>query len=196
MFSIGSMSKKEKKSLVWLALWLIAGIAMIIMGISAVLHRDRAISAVSNVLGICALITGLATLAVRIAATRLKGAGGFDLDWLIWLAVAFLLFNTSLLSKLGKLAFVIGGIAMLLEGVRSFFAAMKARAENEWYIPRIVFSVIFVVLGIGIIINAQTIFESMIVLAIGIYFIVHGTGILYDWLGRVRYFRNFRGLES
>ncbi len=196
MFKIGSMSKKEKKSLIWLSLWLIAGIAMIIMGISAVLNRDRAISAVSNALGICALITGLITLAVRIAATRLKGAGGFDLDWLIWLTVAFLLFNTSLLSKLGKLAFVIGGIAMLLEGVRSFFAAMKARAENEWYIPRIVFSVIFTVLGIGIIINAQTIFESMIVLAIGIYFIVHGTGILYDWLGRVRYFRNFRGLES
>ena len=195
MLKIGSMSKKEKKELAGLALWLIAGIAMIIMGISAVLNRDKAISAVSNVLGICALITGLITLAVRIAAARLKGISGFDLDWLIWLVVAFLLFNTSLLLKLGKLAFVIGGIAMLLEGVRSFFAAMKARSENEWYIPRIVFSVIFIVLGIGIIINAQVIFESMIVLAIGIYFIVHGTEILYDWLGRARYFRNFRGLE-
>ena len=195
MLRIGSMSKKEKKELAGLALWLIAGIAMIIMGISAVLNRDKAISAVSNVLGICALITGLITLAVRIAAAKLKGISGFDLDWLIWLVVAFLLFNTSLLLKLGKLAFVIGGIAMLLEGVRSFFAAMKARSENEWYIPRIVFSVIFIVLGIGIIINAQVIFESMIVLAIGIYFIVHGTEILYDWLGRARYFRNFRGLE-
>ena len=195
MLRIGSMSKKEKKELAGLALWLIAGIAMIIMGISAVLNRDKAISAVSNVLGICALITGLITLAVRIAAARLKGISSFDLDWLIWLVVAFLLFNTSLLLKLGKLAFVIGGIAMLLEGVRSFFSAMKARSENEWYIPRIVFSVIFIVLGIGIIINAQVIFESMIVLAIGIYFIVHGTEILYDWLGRARYFRNFRGLE-
>ena len=195
MLRIGSMSKKEKKELAGLALWLIAGIAMIIMGISAVLNRDKAISAVSNVLGICALITGLITLAVRIAAARLKGISGFDLDWLIWLVVAFLLFNTSLLLKLGKLAFVIGGIAMLLEGVRSFFSAMKARSENEWYIPRIVFSVIFIVIGIGIIINAQVIFESMIVLAIGIYFIVHGTEILYDWLGRAKYFRNFRGLE-
>ncbi|MDE7293087.1 MAG: DUF308 domain-containing protein [Oscillospiraceae bacterium] len=195
MLRIGSMSKKEKKELAGLALWLIAGMAMIIMGISAVLNRDKAISAVSNVLGICALITGLITLAVRIAAARLKGISGFDLDWLIWLVVAFLLFNTSLLLKLGKLAFVIGGIAMLLEGVRSFFSAMKARSENEWYIPRIVFSIIFIVLGIGIIINAQVIFESMIVLAIGIYFIVHGTEILYDWLGRARYFRNFRGLE-
>lgn len=196
MLTLKGMSEKEKKSLVWLALWLIAGIAMIIMGISAVLNRDKAISAVSNALGICALITGLITLAVRIAATRLKGAGGFGLDWLIWLAAAFLLFNTSLLSKLGKIAFVIGGIAMLLEGVRSFLGAMKARSENEWYIPRIAFSAVFAVLGIGIIINAQVIFESMIVLAIGIYFIVHGTGILYDWLGRVRYFRNFRGLEG
>lgn len=169
---------------------------MVIMGISAILNRDKAVSAVSNVLGACALITGIITLIVRISLTKIKGAGGFDLDWLIWLAAAFLLFNTRLLSKLGKLAFVIAGIAVLLEGVRSFFAARRERSEHEWYMPRLVFSVIFAVMGIIIIINAELIFESMIVLAIGIYFIVHGTGILYEWLGRARYFRNFRGLDN
>lgn len=196
MIGIKSMSKKEKKTLAGLALWLIAGIAMIVMGISAILSRDKAISTVSGVLGVCALITGIITLIVRISTARRKGAAGFDLDWLIWLVTAFLLFNTSLLSKLGKIAFIIAGIALLGEGVRSLFAARKARTENEWYIPRIVFSSIFIVMGIGVIINAEAIFKSMIVGAIGIYFIVHGAGILYDWLGWARYFRNFRGLEN
>ncbi|MCM1578204.1 MAG: DUF308 domain-containing protein [Ruminococcus sp.] len=196
MFDVKNMSAKEKKTLAGLVLWFIAGVAMIIMGINAVIHWGDTLNAVSGVLGVCALITGIITLIVRISLAKVQGKRGFDLDWLIWLAAAFLLFNTSLLSKLGKIAFVIAGIAILLEGVRSFFAAVKARSENEWYIPRIVFSVIFIIMGIGIIINAETIFTSMIAGAIGIYFIVHGTGILYDWLGRARYFRNFRGLEK
>lgn len=190
-----NMSDKEKKTLAGLGLWLAAGIAMVIMGIVAIANRDRTIQAVSGTLGVCALITGIVTLIVRIVETRLRGAGQFGIDWLVWLGVAFLLFNTGIFSKLGKLVFVILGIALLLEGVRSFFAARKER-DQGWFIPRMIFSVVLCLLGIGIILNARVIFESMIVLFIGVYFIVHGSNILYEWLGRVRYFRNFRGLEN
>ena len=194
--SIANMSDKEKKTLAGLALWFIAGVAMVIMGIAAIANRDKAISAVSGALGVCALITGIVTLIVRIVETRLRGAEQFGIDWLVWLGTAFLLFNTQIFSKIGKLAFIILGAALLLEGVPSFFAARKEREENSWYIPRIIFSAVLCLLGIGIIINARLIFESMIVLFIGVYFIVQGSNILYEWLGRVRYFRNFRGLEN
>lgn len=194
--ALTNMSGKEKKTLAGLALWLIAGAAMVIMGIAAVLNRDKAIQAVSGALGVCALITGIVTLIVRITETRLRGAGQFGIDWLIWLGTAFLLFNTEIFSKVGKLAFIILGISLICEGVRSFLAARRERDVTGWYIPRVIFAVALCLLGIGITANARVIFESMIVLFIGVYFIVHGCNILYEWLGRVRYFRNFRGLEN
>ncbi len=196
MIKSDGLSSSDKKQLAALVIWLIAGIAMIIIGIVALLNRSRTMETVSGALGACSLITGIITIMVRIFQGRTTGKNKFSLDGIIWLVLAFLLFNTDILNKLGKIAFVIGGIILLLEGIRSLAAAVREKSDEEWYVPRILFSVAFMVLGIVVIMNAQTIFESMIVLAIGIYFIIQGTIILYEWIGRAKYFRNFRGLDG
>lgn len=195
MRKFSELSSAEKRQTVFLVFWFIAGMAMLIMGIAALKNSEKTISAVSGVLGACALATGGFTLAIRIFQLKTWGAGYFRLDGIIWIVLAVLLFNTNILNRMGKIAFVIGGIVMLLEGVRSFISAYREKHDKHWYIPRIVFSAVFVALGIIVIVNAEEIFKGMIVLAVGIYFIVHGLNIMYDWIGRVKYFRNFRGLE-
>lgn len=195
MSRFSELSPSDKRQTVFLILWLIAGAGMLIMGIAALNNSDSTISAVSGLLGAGALVTGILTTVIRIFQVKTAGVGQLSLDGVIWIILAVLLFNTDILNRLGKLVFVIGGIVMLIEGVRSFFAAYREKNDKQWYIPRIVFSVIFVTLGIIVIVNAEKIFRSMIVLSVGIYFIVHGLNILYDWIGRVKYFRNFRGLD-
>lgn len=196
MVKFRDMSNSDKKEFAGLVLWFAAGAAMVITGVLALINHAKTVNAVSGVLGVCALITGIITLLVRFYQLKVSGKRAFSLDGLIWIVIALLLFNTNILSKLGKLAFIIGGVVMLVQGVRSFFAARRAKSESEWYIPRMIFSVIFIALGIIVIANAQRIFEGMIVLAIGVYFIVHGTIILYDWIGRAKYFHNFIGLDK
>lgn len=189
------MSASDKRQLAFLIFWLIAGIGMVIIGISALANRNKTVETVSGLLGAGALVTGVITLLVRIFIRSKAGAGHFDLDWALWLVLALLLFNTGLLSAMGKIIFIIGGICLLLEGLRSIYAAVRAKREKDWYIPRLVISVVLIFLGITVIRNAQRIFEGMIVLAIGVYFIVHGVIILYEWIGRAKYFRNFRSLD-
>lgn len=180
-----------------MALWLAGGIAMVIMGIAAIFNRDKAMEAVSSFLGVCALITGIVTLGVRITQLKMFGRNGrfLCMDGIIWLLISILLFNTSILNKLGKLAFIIGGVIILYEGVRSFHDALKDKQDQDWYIPRIIFSVIFAAVGLFVIFRAEWIFKNVVVFSIGIYFIIHGASIIYDWIGRYRYFRNFRNLD-
>ena len=168
---------------------------MIVVGILALVHRKETISTISGFLGVCALITGVITLIIRILQAKRLGKSSFSLDVVIWLALGFLLLNTGIFNKLGKLVFIIGGIILTCEGVRAFMASQKNADDKEWYIPRMIFSGAFVILGVIVIINAESIFTNLTALAVGIYFIIHGTELLYEWLGRAKYFYNFRGTE-
>ncbi|MGN0637928.1 MAG: DUF308 domain-containing protein [Huintestinicola sp.] len=191
----GSSSAADRKKMVFLLLWLISGIGMVIVGIMAVINREKAIGAISGFLGVCALITGVITLILRISQVKRLGKRNIGFDIVIWLALGFLLLNTGLLNKLGKLVFIIGGITLICEGVRAFAACQRNKDEKEWYIPRMIFSGVFVVLGIIVVVNAEKIFTHLIPLAVGIYFIIHGTELLYEWIGRAKHFYYFRGTE-
>lgn len=192
---IGSSSAADRKKMIFLLLWLISGIGMVVVGILAIVNRQKAIGAISGFLGVCALITGVITLILRISQVKRLGKRNIGLDILIWLALGFLLLNTSLLGKLGKLAFVIVGVVLACEGVRAFIACQRNKDEKEWYFPRMIFSAAFVVLGIIVVVNAEKIFTNLTALAVGIYFIIHGTELLYEWIGRAKHFYNFRGTE-
>lgn len=192
---LGKLTSADRKKVVLLVLWLISGIGMIVVGILALIHRKETISTISGFLGVCALITGVITLIIRILQAKRLGKSSFSLDIIIWLALGFLLLNTELFNKLGKLVFIIGGIILTCEGVRAFIASQKNPDDKEWYIPRMIFSGAFVILGVIVIINAESVFTNLTALAVGIYFIIHGTELLYEWLGRAKYFYNFRGTE-
>lgn len=192
---IGSSSASDRKKLILLLLWLLSGIGMIVVGIMAIVNRQKAIGAISGFLGVCALITGIITLILRISQVKRLGKRNIGLDIVIWLALGFLLLNTGILNKLGKLVFIIGGVALICEGVRAFAACQRNKDEKEWYIPRMIFSAVFIVLGITVVVNAEAIFTNLIPLAMGIYFIIHGTELLYEWIGRAKHFYYFRGTE-
>ena len=192
---MGKLTSADRKKVILLVLWLISGIGMIVVGIQALIHRKETISTISGFLGVCALITGVITLIIRILQAKRLGKSSFSLDIVIWLALGFLLLNTGLFNKLGKLVFIIGGIILTCEGIRAFIASQKNPDDKEWYIPRMIFSGAFVILGVIVIINAESIFTNLTALAVGIYFIIHGTELLYEWLGRAKYFYNFRGTE-
>lgn len=189
-------SSAEKKQLAFLGIWLAAGIGMIVMGVLSVINRAKTLAAVSGVLGTFALAAAVLTAVVRIYQVKTSGKRNFSLDWILLAALSFLLYNTDIFNSLGKLAFITGGSVLAAEGIRAFFAAFSRRHEEAWFMPRIIFSFIIFILGIIVIINAEKIFQGMIVLAAGIFFIVHGLNILNDWIGRVKYFRNFRGLDK
>ena len=195
MSIFGSYSAADRKKLFLLLLWLISGVGMIIVGIMALIRRKEAIGAISGFLGVCALITGVITLILRISQVKRIGKRNIGFDILIWLGLGILLLNTKILNKLGKLAFVIIGIVLICEGVRAFIACRKNKEEKSWYIPRIIFSVGFVILGIIVLANAEVIFTNLTALSVGIFFIIHGTELLYEWIGRAKHFYYFRGTE-
>lgn len=185
--SNGRLLPGNKKQLAVLLIWVTAGISMVIAGIFALFNHDKTISAISGVLSVLALIAGILTVIVRIFQVRIQGYNRISADFLIWFVAAFLLHNTNILNKLGKIAFIVGGAGILFEGIRSFAAAFASRNEHHWFIPRISFSVLFIILGIIVICNAESIFTNMLVMSVGIFFIVHGFSILSDWLERAKY---------
>ncbi|MCI7766608.1 MAG: DUF308 domain-containing protein [Oscillospiraceae bacterium] len=195
MSSFSSYSAADRKKMVLLLLWLISGVGMIIVGIMALIRRKEAIGAISGFLGVCALITGIITLILRISQVKRLGKRNIGLDILIWIALGILLLNTGILQRLGKLAFVIFGVVLICEGVRAFIACQKNKEEKDWYIPRIIFSVGFVILGVIVLVNAEAIFTNLTAFAVGIFFIIHGTELLYEWIGRAKHFYYFRGTE-
>lgn len=196
MSRLDSYTSSDKKKLALLILWLIAGVGMIVIGIFAFINRQQTIDAVSTVLGVCALITCIVTAAIRFSQAKLLGGSRFTLDWILWLVIALLLFNTGILRKIGSFAFIIVGIVIACEGVRAFVYSFKNSDDKQWYVPRIIFSVIITVLGLVVVFNSEKIFSGMTVLAVGIFFIIHGLNILNDWIGRAKYFHYFRGTEE
>lgn len=196
MSRLGSLTSTDKKKLALLILWLIAGIGMVVIGIFAFINRQQTVDAVSGVLGVCALITCAVTAGIRFSQAKLMGGSKFTLDWLLWLAIALLLFNTRILQKIGSFTFIIIGIVVACEGVRAFVYAFKNSDDKQWYVPRMIFSIIITILGVVVVFNSEKIFKGMTVLAVGIFFIVHGLNILNDWIGRAKYFHYFRGTEE
>lgn len=187
--SIKYISKSDKKQLVGIFFWFAAGAAMIIMGIAAIINCAKAILTISNIIGGFSLITGTITLIVRFYQSKVMKKG-FRLDFIIWFVLAFLFFNTVLLQKLGKIAFIIIGAAVLISSVNMFISAMADKRPAAVILP-----LFPAVLGLWVIFNAEAVFTNMAALAVGIYLIIHGLIITYEWVGRVKYFRNFRGLE-
>lgn len=103
MSIISSFSSADRKKFILLLLWLISGVGMIIVGIMALIRRKEAIGAISGFLGVCALITGIITLIVRISQVKRLGKRNIGLDIIIWLALGILLLNTRILHRLGNL---------------------------------------------------------------------------------------------
>ena len=190
------LSREKKRRTLFFIFWLLAGISMVIIGISALLNKEKTINAASDFLGICSIITGIVTIFIRLYQLRTQGKYLFSLDGLIWITAGILFLNTGILSRLGRLVYIIGGILIIIEGIRTAIAAIKAREERSWLIPRIICSVILTATGIVFITNAEKIFRSLTVLFIGIYFIVHGVNIISDCIGRAKYLHNFRNLED
>ena len=190
------LSREKKRRTLFFIFWLLAGISMVIIGISALLNKEKTINAASDFLGICSIITGIVTILIRLYQLRTQGKYLFSLDGLIWIAAGILFLNTGILSRLGRLVYIIGGILIIIEGIRTAIAAIKAREERSWLIPRIICSVILTATGIVFITNAEKIFRSLTVLFIGIYFIVHGVNIISDCIGRAKYLHNFRNLKD
>ncbi|MBP1547610.1 MAG: hypothetical protein J6A37_13575 [Oscillospiraceae bacterium] len=188
-------SHSDRKQIILLFLWFLSGGGMIAAGVYALIHREEAIGRISGFLGICAIATAVITLVLRIGQVKRLGKRNIGLDILIWFLLGFLLLNTDIFNRLGKLAFVIWGIVLICEGIRAFFACQRNREEKGWYIPRMIFSAVFVMLGIINITNAQELFTHLTAFAVGVYFIIHGTELLYEWIGRVKHFYNFRGTE-
>lgn len=189
------MSENDKKKITELALRFAAGAAMIITGIVALCNSGKTIGVISGALGIAAMAAGIVSLVMRFILGKSDGGGRVSIGGIVWVVIAVLLLNTSLLSKLGKTVVMIIGIAVLVSSVKFFMGARESRQRNEEFIPKAVLAGVLVLAGILLIINAQAIFDGLITIAVGAYFIIHGTVFLYEWLGRLRYFRNFRGVE-
>lgn len=194
--NFSGLSPSEKKQLVSVILCLVSGVAVIIIGIYALFNGDKTINAVSSVLGGCALVTAALSLYANIVQVKVFGKRAISIDFVIWLIISLLLFNTSILNKLGKLAFIILGVIVLIKGLFSIFAAVSGIRNNDMYVRYFVYSAFWFIAGILMIANAEAIFTGMIVTVIGLFFIVQGGKIVYDGIGRWRYFRNFRGLDN
>lgn len=190
-----SMSDSDKKMLRELVIRFAAGAGMIAAGIAALCNYEKTVIAVSSVLGACALAAGIISLAMRFFYGKSDGGGRLSISGIVWIFIAVLLFNTSLLQSLGSAVITITGAAAVCAAIWFFVRSMLMRSRKMPYISHTAASVMLCIAGVFLIVNARMIFEGMIVIGIGAYFIVNGTIVLYEWLGRLRYFRNFRGVE-
>ena len=152
---LGKLTSADRKKVVLLVLWLISGIGMIVVGILALIHRKETINTISGFLGVCALITGVITLIIRILQAKRLGKSSFSLDIVIWLALGFLLLNTGLFNKLGKLVFIIGGIILMVPGV-AFTNAIRDMADSDYISGSVrmldaVISFFCIAIGVGVV---------------------------------------------
>lgn len=196
MRSLTEARRNERREKIFMAVWFIFAVGMIITGIMALLNYEKAIEAISTVIGIISIIAALCIFLVRAVQWRIFGEGRIIRpDGIIWIVIAFFMFNTNLLRKLGALAFIIAGIAVAAEGIRSLIAAVRSKEASSWFVPRLIFSALLIILGVYVIFNSEAIFVGMTVSILGLFFIMHGVELLIDWVGRMKYRRNFRGVE-
>lgn len=195
------MKTKEKGLLdsVLRILWLFSGLAMAVVGVIALFNGHGVVGALSKVIGICSIICGIVVILVRIKISSITGAEAhmMSVDSLILIGIGILFLNTRILNGLGKLMFIIIGIVMIYNAVQSLVAAFNSRRNEEgWFAPRIVVAILLLIAGIWVFSNAGRVFSDMAGLVVGIYFIVHGGGIVSDWIGREKYRRNFACLDD
>ncbi|MGN0691827.1 MAG: DUF308 domain-containing protein [Oscillospiraceae bacterium] len=195
------MKTNQKKLLdgILRILWLLSGLAMVVVGVVALFNGHGVVGTLSKLIGICAIICGVVSIVVRIKMSNITGSDAhlMSVDSLILIVIGFLFINTRILNGLGKLMFIIIGIVMIFNAVESLVAAFNSRrGEEGWFAPRIVVAVLLLIAGIWVFSNAGRVFSDMAGLVVGIYFIVHGAGAVSDWIGRERYRRNFAYLDD
>lgn len=190
---------KKTISKIFGVLWPITGAAMIILGIYSIFRGGAVVDTVSWLLGLGAIISGIVTLIVRFTRKSVFGSDGkwLSLDSVFLIVLGIILMNTGLLRALGKIMFIIIGIILVYNAVQSLIAAISGRHNKDgWFAPRIIFSVILLLVGIWVFTNAGRVFTDMSGIIAGIFFITHGVGTLNDWIGRVRYNKYFAYLDD
>ncbi|MBR4223885.1 MAG: DUF308 domain-containing protein [Oscillospiraceae bacterium] len=180
---------KDTKNIVVFALWGIGCIAMIVMGVYAFFKTGAVSSAISSILGAAALITGIITFCIRL--NERKNGSVLKLDWVLWFLLALLLFKTSLFSAIGGILFFIIGILLILTAVSSVRAALSDGVK----ISGLIYGILLGLLGIYLFFHSRSVFDSVISKVVGVYLVVHGIYLANDLLGRIRYSRNFKGVE-
>ena len=177
---------------------LLSGILMILAGIYAVFNGGAAVGTFSWIIGLAALIAGIVSVLFRIMITQNSAliGGLLSADGVILIIVGLLLMNTSILRGLGKLLFIGIGIILIFNAVQSLMGAFSSKKNSDgWFIPRIIFCVLLLLVGIWVFTNAGKAFDETAGLIIGVYFISHGATSISDWIGRRRYNRNFGYLD-
>lgn len=178
---------------------LLSGLALIIVGVVSVFHGYGVIGAISKVIGICAIISGIISLVVRVKLESVAGvqAHFMSVDSIILIVIGILFLNTRLLNSLGKIMFIIIGIIIIYDAVESLFSAFQSRKNDEgWFLPRIVVAALLLIAGIWVFCNAGKVFADMAGIIVGIYFISRGIQIVNDWIGDERYRKNFSYLDD
>ena len=182
------MNKDTKKTISFV-LWGIGCAAMIIAGIYAFFMTGAVSSVISAVLGIIALVTAVITFGIRL--NEKKSGSPMKLDWVMWLLIAVLLFKTNLFSAIGGIIFFVLGILLILTAVNSIITSLGSNTK----ISGIIYGVVLGVLGIYLFLHSRAVFDSVISKVIGAYLVVHGIYLANDLIGRIKYSRNFRGVE-
>jgi len=189
--------KKELYRKIFMLAWLLVGVAMAVMGVAALFNGQKTLAAISTALGVVSLLAAILITLVRIFQWRFYGSGKiFKLDGLIWLVAAILLFNTPILARLGKLLFIIVGILVIAAGIRSLYRAIVNKGGETLFVPGIIFSAVLILLGGYVVLNAQKLFLDTTAVVFGLFFIFHGASLILDWVGQVRYDRNFKEVEK
>ena len=176
---------------------LVTGILMILGGLYALFHGRQVVGTISGLLGICALIAGAVLICIKLFSYDALEKGGFLMaDGIILVLVGILLMNTSILRSLGKLVFIVIGLVLAYNAVQSLIMALSSKKnDGGWFVPRIVFCVLMLLVGIWVFMNAGKAFDDVAGIVIGVFFIVRGANSVSDWIGREKYRKNFSYLD-
>lgn len=166
------------------------GAAMIAAGIASFFINGAAVGTISTILAVIALIAGVVLLIARL--TEKKNGSPMRFDFVLWLILALLLFNTNILSAIGSVIFFIIALFLIAQGVTNLIGALKA-PQTE--ISKIVFSCLFVVGGVYVLLHSGSVFNDIIGKVVGVYLVIQGANMLRDLVGKLRYERNFKGVE-
>lgn len=191
--------KTSTKDTVFGILRLISGLAMTVVGIYAIFNGHAVVGTTSKIIGICAIVCGIVSIAARIKISSIIGMDAHmrSVDSILLILLGLLFMNTRILNSLGKIMFIIIGLVIIFNAVESLTSALAGRKNNDgWFIPRIITSVLLLIAGIWVFSNAGQVFSDMAGIVVGIYFISHGIETVTDWIGRERYRRNFAYLDD
>lgn len=185
----------DTKIQIKLVFWFIASLAMIGMGIIALVNHERVTEVLSFITGLAAIITGIITLSIR-RYEKVKTGSRMAFDWILWIILGILFFNTDLFTKIGKVLFIIVALALIVQGIGIFVRGFSNKADKAFFIPRIIFAAALAGAGVFVLTNAGDLFVEVLAVTVGLYLIIHGAYLFYEWIGEYRYFNNYRGTEE